>query len=397
MNIKRQLKSIDSYSFSSALTVTGAVWVALLAARGFALWQIGLAEGIFHVVSLLGEVPSGMAADLLGRRRTLVVSGLLAAASSLTMANARHFVVICAAMGLSALSYNLMSGTREAILYDSLKQAGQEDRYLQEDAVNCQLTTLGTALGNAASLLVNALGFAGMYLLDAALGLVRSVCALCMEEPIVTEQQAARSREPLRTLPARLVRLCQETAVYLQGSPQVARCIAANAVVTLPCYLTTMFLQQRLVELGLPTIWLGLPMLAVWGLGMVGVELGRRMHPCGLRRLYAGSALLCGLGTVLCGAGPMLPAVLGAGLVQCVTSLWMLHAEKWLNDQYPSDQRATLVSVDSMAYSVLMIPASPLVGLVSDAADHAGAGLCLLGAAVALSAVGALAHKKIPL
>ena len=352
MNIKRQLKSIESYSFSSALTVTGAVWVALLAGRGFALWQIGLAEGIFHVVSLLGEVPSGMAADLLGRRRTLVVSGLLAAASSLTMANARHFGVICAAMGLSALSYNLMSGTREAILYDSLKQAGQEDRYLQQDAVNCQLTTLGTALGNAASLLVNALGFAGMYLLNAALGLMRSVCALCMEEPVVTEQQAARSREPLRTLPARLVRLCRKTAAYLQGSPQVARCIAANAVVTLPCYLTTMFLQQRLVELGLPAIWLGLPML---------------------------------------------PVVLGAGLAQFVTSLWMLHAEKWLNDQYPSDQRATLVSVDSMAYSVLMIPASPLVGLVSDVTGHAGAGLCLLGAAVALSAAGALAHKKIPL
>ena len=52
MNIIRQLKSIESYSFSSALTVTGAVWVALLAGRGFALWQIGLAEGIFHVVSI---------------------------------------------------------------------------------------------------------------------------------------------------------------------------------------------------------------------------------------------------------------------------------------------------------------------------------------------------------
>lgn len=86
-----------------------------------------------------------------------------------------------------------------------------------------------------------------------------------------------------------------------------------------------------------------------------------------------------------------------AGLVRFVTSLWMLHAEKWLNDQYPSDQRATLVSVDNMAYSVLMIPASPLVGLVGDVTGCAGAGLCLLGAAVALSAAGALAHKKIPL
>ena len=86
----------------------------------------------------------------------------------------------------------------------------------------------------------------------------------------------------------------------------------------------------------------------------------------------------------------MAAAVPGAGLVQFTTSLWMLHAERWLNDRFPSDQRATLVSVDSMAYSVLMIPVSPLVGLAADLTGFSGAGLCLLGLAVALSAAGSL-------
>ena len=62
------------------------VWVALLAARGFTLAQIGLAEGVFHGVSLLCEVPSGMAADLLGRRRTLIFGGALGVVSAATMA-----------------------------------------------------------------------------------------------------------------------------------------------------------------------------------------------------------------------------------------------------------------------------------------------------------------------
>lgn len=394
MNLQKQLNSICLYSFSSSLSVTGAVWVALLAARGFTLWQIGLAEGVFHMVSLLGEVPSGMAADLLGRRRTLAAGGLLAAGSGLMMAMASHYGFVCAAMGLSALSYNLMSGTREAILYDSLKQAGQESRYLHEDANNNQLYTVGTALGNLASLLAGVLGYAGMYLLDAALGLVRSFCALCMEEPIVTEAQAARDRQPLRTLPVRLAALCRETAEYLLGAPRAVRCIAANAIVTLPCYLTTMLLQQRLVELGLPTGWLGVPMLAVWGMSMAGMEAGRRLHPAGLRRLYALCALVCGGATVLCGAGPMAAAVLGAGLVQFSTNVWMLHSEAWLNEQFPSDQRATLVSVDSMAYSLLMIPVSPLVGLVGDLSGTAGGGLWLLGTAVAASAVLPLALKN---
>ena len=52
MNIKRQLKSIESYSCSSALTVTGAVWVALLAGRGPSLFvrmqAVGSASATFR-------------------------------------------------------------------------------------------------------------------------------------------------------------------------------------------------------------------------------------------------------------------------------------------------------------------------------------------------------------
>ena len=73
MNLPRQKKWLYAFSFTSCLRITDAVWVVLLAARGYSLWQIGLAEGIFHCVSLTCEIPSGMAADLMGRRRTLAV------------------------------------------------------------------------------------------------------------------------------------------------------------------------------------------------------------------------------------------------------------------------------------------------------------------------------------
>ena len=49
---------------------------------------------------------------------------------------------------------------------------------------------------------------------------------------------------------------------------------------------------------------------------------------------------------------------------------------------------------DSMAYSLLMIPASPLVGAVGDAFGQAGAGLALLGGLVAVSGLVLLGQKK---
>ena len=38
MNLKKQLACIYTNNFFSGLRITDAVWVALLAARGFSLW-----------------------------------------------------------------------------------------------------------------------------------------------------------------------------------------------------------------------------------------------------------------------------------------------------------------------------------------------------------------------
>ena len=43
MNLQKQLRCVYLHAFTSTLHFTDAVWVALLAARGFTLAQIGLA------------------------------------------------------------------------------------------------------------------------------------------------------------------------------------------------------------------------------------------------------------------------------------------------------------------------------------------------------------------
>ena len=115
MNLKKQLACIYTNNFFSGLRITDAVWVALLAARGFSLWEIGVAESVFHMVSLTFEVPSGMAADLLGRKKTLVAGGVCMVLSNLLMAFAPDLFFICLAMVLSALANAMFSGTASAL------------------------------------------------------------------------------------------------------------------------------------------------------------------------------------------------------------------------------------------------------------------------------------------
>ena len=393
LNLKKQLACIYTSDFFSGLRITDAVWVALLAARGFSLWEIGLAESVYHIVSLFCEVPSGMAADLLGRRKTLLSGGVLTVTCNLLMAFAPNLFTICFAMGLNALAMTMFSGTTTALLYDSLKQEGREDEYIQVSANSSQISMLANAIGSLASLLKRFLGFAGFYLLSAAFEGVSTAALALMEEPIVTKAQANREKHPLRTLPEQFRQLVRDSLHVLHTCPMAGRLIASSALISVPSYLTKMFLQQRLVELGWPTELLFLPLLLGGLACVVGTEIGRRERCRSMRRLYTACALLCGVGTLLVGAAPAWGGILGMMLVQGVLEVYLLHESQKLNDAIPSDQRATLISVDGMAYSLLMIPASPLVGAVGDAFGQAGAGLALLGGVIVLSGVALLGKK----
>lgn len=390
LNLKKQLACIYTADLFSGLRITDAVWVALLAARGFSLWEIGLAESVFHVVSLLCEVPSGMAADLLGRKKTLVSGGVCMVLQSLLMAFASDLFTICFAMGLNALAMTMFSGTSTALLYDSLKQEGCEAEYIQVSANGSQISMLANAIGSMASILNQFLGYAGFYLLNAAFEGASALANMLLAEPIVTESQASREKH---ALPEQFRQLVRDSLHVLHTCPMAVKLIASSALISVPSYLTKMFLQQRLVELGWPTELLFLPLL-LGGLACVaGTEIGRRVRCRSMRRLYTACALLCGVGTLLVGAAPAWGGILGMMLVQGVLEVYLLHESQKLNDAIPSDQRATLISVDGMAYSLLMIPASPLVGAVGDAFGQAGAGLALLGGVIVLSGVALLGKK----
>ena len=299
-----------------------------------------------------------------GTQFRIWATGILAVLSSLLMAFAPGLFLICAAMGLNALSNTMFSGTDAALTYDSLKQAGQEGRYLSVAANRSQIGMLASALGSLASTLRRFLRFSGFYLVSALFSSISTLAMLLLKEPVVTEAQAARSSHSLRELPGQFAQLVRDSAAALRGCPLAAKLIAADAVISVPCYLTKMFLQQRLVELGWPTEWLFLPLLLVGG------------------------------GTFLVGAAPAWGGILGMMLVQGVLEVWLLHADQRLNALISSDQRATLISVDSMAYSILMIPASPFVGAVGDLFGQAGAGLALLGVLTAASGAAVLAKRR---
>lgn len=353
--IQRQMRRIYTITLLGSLQFAGACWVALLAARGFTLTQIGLAEMVLHLASFLFEVPSGVIADVFGRRRCMIASQCLSAAASAAMALAGSMGGVCIGMALTALSYNFASGAREALAYETLKQQGREADYEHFAVNDATLWRLGSS---AATLCAGAalwLGPRAAYGVDFTLALLGLWPALRLQEPD-TARPAAGS------ISRRVAEAIRESGAFLVRSPRAWGLMLGDAAVGAAATMLLYLLQARLPALGLPAGWLG-PVLFLLGLGStLGLQLARFAG----RLPYWVTAVLCGGGVllgVLLACGSWLPAVLAGGfLAGMLDDLLDVRSDVVLNQMVPSSQRATLVSVSSLTFSLVMLGVAPLMG-----------------------------------
>lgn len=133
MNINQKLKRNISisyvYNFLLQLNITSAIWVLYLGFKGMSLIEIGILESIYHITGVLFELPTGVIADLYGKKFSVVTGRIISVISCILMITLNSFWGFALAFVLSAASMNLNSGAGEALVYDSLKSLGEEEKY----------------------------------------------------------------------------------------------------------------------------------------------------------------------------------------------------------------------------------------------------------------------------
>jgi hypothetical protein len=344
LSLPRQKRALLALEWAVGFQPAGSIWVLLLAARGWSLVEIGLAEGLFHVVSLCCELPSGLLADVLGRRRTLAASQGMFFLSALLMIAGESPWGVYLSLAVLAMAYNLESGTREAITYESMLEAGREEAYLKFSSLQNGVYRFSSS---------------GAMLLAGATVLLGWRAVLYLKEP-----ECPGRKEPVRrSLSAALAETVRGAWTLLRTDRTAVCIMLVNALAGACATLTRFFLQQR-VEAAVTVPALLGPALFVLGLGggLAGL-LAVRLD----RLAYGRAALLTGAGVAVCAffaRGTFLPVLMASGLAAgLLDDALQLVSDKRLNDRFPSAQRATLVSVSSMTFSLFMIPLSPLFGM----------------------------------
>ena len=367
-NVSRNIQSDYIYCFLKNFDISSSIWVLYMVFKGMTLWQIGIVEGIYHLTSLICEVPTGAFADLLGRKKVILVGRICSAISSLIClfgGSMWHFAI---AFAISAIGQNLNSGSEEALVYDSMKELGQEERYIK---VNSRLNVLIEVAQGIATVLggvIAELSFAWCYIVSVIVAILALIPAFLFVEPYVVAVESSIPVE--RTKVSRILkdhfRVC---ITIIRGDAELRNILLYYPVVFTFHTIVFFYGQEFFSLLGLNKIEISMIMLFASLISILGALSSERMLSIfGHKAKYVASTLM-GAGIIAMSRHNLIVSVIAFGVINYANAVLYPIQSAAINELIPSKQRATIISVNSMLFSVLMVILFPICGLVADHTD----------------------------
>lgn len=355
-SIKKQLSKLYLSSVLGNLSLSGA-WVAILSARGYSLVEIGIAETVFHITSLIFEIPSGVLADVFGRKKMLMVSTIMRMIGNVIMIFSENLFMVCMSIAFMAISFNFSSGTGDALAYDSLKLAGQEDRYERYGSAQLVIYRLCSGISTLCAGFALTIGHRLAYGTDLVTGIIQLLVLSSLHE-IYAENTSGESTF------RRLTGCFKESAAFIKYERRAICLMLANSLVGAIDILLLFFLQAKLPEKGIPEWGLGFALLFMELGGIVGSRLILKLPKAGYKYIFALSSLLVLTGLLAEHSPSYCVMALGGFIAALGDDALQVRTNALLQDMFPSEQRATLISMESFSFSVIMIVLSPLAGYV---------------------------------
>ncbi|MGE0227951.1 MAG: MFS transporter [Dehalococcoidia bacterium] len=378
--VTRNARLFYALGFVRELSPLLVIWVVYLTDyRDLTLVQVGLMEGLFWLIKLATEVPTGAFADRFGRRLTFMTGFTLEAAGVALFAVAADFELLVVSYGVWAAGLAFRSGNEEAYLYDALAAGRRQSEFSDRIGMYWAISISGLLIGGAL----------GGVLAEAAglrLAVLASLTPYVLAGPIVWRMQEPPRGELTHQRPGYI-----DT---LRGALRAVRTDAALRWMLLlqialygaqPAFflLSQPFMREHDVPLALFGVLIA-PVHLLWAGG--GLVSGRAVRRLGLRRTLG---LAIGLGV---GGLATLAAVdhvtAFVGLAACMAGAGIAFPAigSYVNDRTASDVRATVLSIAPLGSSLVLGAAGVGAGALAERSLQLAFGA--MGAVVLIAAGG---------
>ncbi|HEX9069054.1 MAG TPA: MFS transporter [Ktedonobacterales bacterium] len=355
-HLRRHALAYALYTLAVSSRFTQAIWVIYLAAHGYSPFAIGLYEMTFHLAKFLAEAPTGVFADLVGRRASLIVACVLSAVAELLYL-APVPPVIFLSFVLSGTSFAFRGGADSAYLWSLAGPPGLAEtaaRYSKLFSRMFIVMLVGEAIGTSSGGFLSTIGASVPFICQTLLTLAGIAPLLMLPSRRMPREHRS---SPLRHLGAGLRAVWRDPILLelllLSG-------LLAGVFATVSIYASLFF-----HTLGFSLSAVGL----IFGIAVVPSALYAAVAPRLVARLpriwlLAGCVLAEALGLLAMASQRQWIAVVGFLLLfYSMDSIVAPALSRYLNERAPEAQRATVLSLDTGLFSAVMIVLFPLFGL----------------------------------
>jgi len=371
--LERNIKKNYIFNFITNVDFTRGLWMLYLAFKGMSLFQIGMLEGMFHITSLIMEVPTGAIADLIGRKASRMagrVSGLVAL---LIMMNSHTFWLFALSFFFTALSYNLESGAGEALVFDSMKSLNREKGFTKVLGKNEAIFNIASIFSLYIGGFLGQKSFTLVFISSIVICIGALLMSLSFHEPEVERDKhaersfvnfAIHTGESFKTLFSK-----KEVAFLTLFTTTL------SAFSTLIFYYIQNYWRSTGVEISTIGLFLALGSAVA---AFVSVNVGRverfvkkRIKGSVFRYPFLIFSIVIfggvfGLAFLSLNGTSNVAAMLFLVMTMAGESGMYVSFNSFLNKHIPSKQRATIISIESMLFSLMMIAVFPVFGWLAE-------------------------------
>lgn len=366
----------------------------MLLARGATLATLPLVMGVTTAVTCLCEVPSGVAADVLGRRRVFVLSMALQVATYVVLLATPSLAVVAISSILRGLALAARTGTLEAVELDRVvaEHTDAAARLVALDSLNGRLALL-ESVGVGAGAVAGGVGAALDPSYTLLIGCIIASGALALASGLALFPPDARSDVPARE---RLRSTLADMRATLAQPGEIRLVLAASASAGVVMVAVEMYWQLAFEGLvGAGGTWLlGFVSCAGMGAAALGSAAAMRWGSMafgthGRRGLYLAlqaAAITC---LALFSAAASVPAFVVVYVALYLTlGARSVIEQTVLHNAVPSQERSGMASVQSIALRAGGLAGSAASGPAVAALTLTGTWLVLAALAAALVALG---------
>ncbi len=334
-----------------------------LQSKGLNFVQINSLWGIIVGTMFLTEVPTGVVADRIGRKRSINIAFALQVVGEVIFIFSGSYWLFALAAVVGGLGFAFSSGAVEALVYDSLKAERREEEMSK---------AMGfiAAAQRSANLIAFAIG--GLLIID--LTQERFVLAIIVTASAVFIGwliSLTLHESPSAALPEdrdSSLQLVRDGLKLLRDDRRFRRLVLL-ALVSVPFidYLLNLY-PPRFVALGVPSVWLGLALALASALSILGARYAYWIEArLGTRRSFRLVTSLPGVLYLVMAAVVVPPlAVLVFCTLYASTSLKDPIFSGHLNRHIESKNRATVLSLISMFSGVYVALMGLFIGRIAD-------------------------------